>query len=43
MKTLNFSIRIRAPRAAVWQTTFAHETYKAWTAAFCEGSYYEGG
>ena len=41
-KTLTFEIDIRAPRARVWDTLIGPETYKAWTAAFCEGSYYTG-
>ena len=42
LKTLNFEIDIHAPRARVWDAMLGPETYKAWTAAFCEGSYYEG-
>ena len=42
MKTLQFSIDIRASRQAVWDTMLARESYRAWTAAFAEGSYYEG-
>ncbi|HET7793041.1 MAG TPA: SRPBCC domain-containing protein [Rhizobacter sp.] len=42
MKTLKFEIAIKAPRPRVWTTMLAPDTYKAWTAAFCEGSYYEG-
>lgn len=42
MKTLTFEITIAAPRARVWKTMLEPESYKAWTAAFCEGSYYEG-
>ena len=41
-KTLTFETDIRAPRARVWDTLIGPETYKAWTAAFCEGSYYTG-
>jgi uncharacterized protein YndB with AHSA1/START domain len=41
-KTLTFETTIRAPRARVWATLIEPETYKAWTAAFCEGSYFEG-
>ena len=41
-KTLTFETTIRAPRARVWATLIEPETYQAWTAAFCEGSYFEG-
>ena len=41
-KTLTFEIAIRAPRARVWDTMLDPETYKAWTSAFCEGSYFVG-
>lgn len=40
--TLTFSISIPAPRRLVWDTMIGAETYKAWTAAFCEGSCYAG-
>src|SRR5215510_8339251 len=39
MKTLNFSIRIKAPKQKVWKTLWEDETYKKWTSAFSEGSY----
>ncbi|HEX4952030.1 MAG TPA: SRPBCC domain-containing protein [Thermoanaerobaculia bacterium] len=42
MKTLHFAITIDAPRAAVWKTMIAPETYRLWTAEFAEGSYFEG-
>ncbi|MHB8800844.1 MAG: SRPBCC family protein [Thermoanaerobaculia bacterium] len=42
MKTVRHSITIRAPREAVWAAMLGPETYRAWTAPFCEGSYYEG-
>lgn len=42
MKTLHYTITIAAPRQLVWDTMLAPETYKQWTAAFCEGSYYQG-
>jgi len=41
-KTLSFSVAIRAPRALVWDRMLDDEGYRLWTAAFCEGSYYEG-
>lgn len=42
MKTLTFEITIDAPRALVWSTMLSPEGYRGWTAAFCEGSYFEG-
>jgi hypothetical protein len=42
MKTLHFDTTINAPRAVVWRTMLDPEGYQAWTAAFCEGSRYEG-
>lgn len=42
MKTLHFSIRIQAPRERVWKTMLEQESYRQWTAPFCEGSRYEG-
>lgn len=42
MKTLHFTTLIHASRGAVWNAMLAPETYKMWTAEFCEGSYFEG-
>jgi len=42
MKTLTFETTIHAPRAEVWTAMLDPEGYKAWTAAFCEGSHYVG-
>jgi len=42
MKKLKFSVHIHAPREHVWETMLSPLTYQAWTAAFCEGSYFEG-
>ena len=42
MSTLNFTIEIEAPKEKVWDTMLGQETYKQWTAAFHEGSSYEG-
>ena len=42
MKTLHFSTRIHAPRERVWQLMLAPDSYREWTTAFCEGSYYVG-
>lgn len=41
-KMLSFTVRIRAPRTRVWETMIDPEGYRAWTAAFCEGSYFSG-
>ena len=41
-KTLEFDVQIEAPRSVVWDAMLGPETYKDWTSAFCEGSYYEG-
>jgi len=40
--TLMFSITIAAPRQLVWEQMIDPEGYKIWTAAFCEGSCFEG-
>lgn len=40
--TLMFSITIAAQRQLVWEQMIDPEGYKIWTAAFCEGSYFEG-
>jgi hypothetical protein len=42
MIRLHFSIKIDAPRQAVWETMIADETYRAWTEAFTPGSHYVG-
>lgn len=39
METLEFAIRIKAPVQKVWEVLWNEDTYKKWTAAFCEGSY----
>lgn len=39
MEKLKFSIRIDAPREKVWKTLWEDASYRAWTAAFSEGSY----
>lgn len=41
-KRLHFSVVIAAPPAKVWSTMLEQESYREWTRAFCEGSYYEG-
>lgn len=42
MKRLQFSTAIQAPRELVWETVIGPVTYRIWTAAFTEGSYFEG-
>ncbi|HVE51941.1 MAG TPA: SRPBCC domain-containing protein [Ramlibacter sp.] len=41
-KTMRFSTFINAPRDRVWQLMLAPDSYRKWTAAFMEGSTYEG-
>lgn len=41
-KTLEFAVRIDAPRNRVWDVMIGPATYGQWTAAFCEGSCFEG-
>ena len=41
-KTLRFSTLIQAPPGRVWQLMLAPDSYRDWTAAFMEGSRYEG-
>ncbi len=42
MEKLHFSIEIDAPRSKVWDTMLGDATYRMWTSAFSEGSYYVG-
>lgn len=42
MKTLHFAIDIQAPRERVWDLMLGQDSYRQWTSAFGEGSYYEG-
>ena len=42
MNTLTFEVTIHAPRPLVWSTMLEQDGYRAWTSAFCEGSYYVG-
>lgn len=42
MQKLNFSITINAPKEKVWNTMLEDKTYREWTTAFNEGSYYKG-
>lgn len=42
MNALHFSIDIKAPKEKVWEVMLGDKTYREWTAAFQEGSFYEG-
>ena len=42
MKKLRYSTHIAAPVETVWRTMLDPGTYRAWTSAFSEGSYFEG-
>ena len=42
MNTQHHEIEIHAPREAVWRAMLHSPGYEQWTAAFCEGSRYEG-
>lgn len=39
---LSYVIEIPAPRETVWSRMLDDASYRDWTTAFCEGSYYEG-
>lgn len=42
VQTYEYEITIAAPVETVWETMFDPESYTKWTAAFFEGSYFEG-
>lgn len=42
MQKIHFSIQINAPKEKVWDTMLGDATYREWTKAFHEGSYYKG-
>lgn len=42
VKRLQFTTEIDAPAEVVFKIMLAPESYKEWTSAFMEGSYYEG-
>ncbi len=42
METLTFKTIINAPKEKVWDTMLEDATYRQWTTAFHEGSYYKG-
>lgn len=41
-QTLQLSTQIKAPKEKVWNVLLQDETYRQWTAPFCEGSYAVG-
>lgn len=41
-KKLDFSITINAPRRVVWDAMISPDGYRYWTAAFAEGSHFDG-
>jgi uncharacterized protein YndB with AHSA1/START domain len=42
MHQSHYEIVIHAPREKVWKTMLEDATYREWTAAFSEGSYFKG-
>jgi len=42
MQKIHFSITIDAPREKVWHAMLDDASYREWTKAFNEGSYYKG-
>jgi hypothetical protein len=42
MQRVSFSITVDAPREKVWDTMLEDATYRQWTSAFGQGSYFEG-
>jgi uncharacterized protein YndB with AHSA1/START domain len=42
MQTIHHQIVINAPREKVWDVMLADATYREWTKAFHDGSYYKG-
>ena len=42
MQKLHYSIVINAPKEKVWHTMLDDATFREWTKAFNEGSYYKG-
>lgn len=42
LQKLHFSVEINASKEKVWHTMLNDETYRKWTSAFTEGSYFEG-
>jgi len=42
MEILKFSILINTDKKTVWNTMLEDKTYREWTKAFMDGSYYDG-
>lgn len=42
LKSIQFTVTIKAPVSTIWRLMISPESYKIWTSAFSEGSYYEG-
>lgn len=42
MKKIHSEITINASPEAVWNVMLEDDTYRKWTSAFAEGSYYKG-
>jgi len=42
METIQYTILINANKGKVWDTMLNDKTYRQWTTAFHEGSFYEG-
>ncbi len=42
LKTQHYSIHINAPKEKVWDTMLGEDTYRQWTSAFNEDSYFKG-
>lgn len=42
MEQLSYEIEINAEPEKVWSVLWGHITYRQWTTAFTEGSFYEG-
>ena len=42
MQKLHFSTLIHAPKVKVWHAMLDEQSYREWTSAFNEGSYYKG-
>ena len=42
LKRIQFSVTIAAPASVVWHHITTADSYRIWTSAFAEGSYFEG-
>lgn len=41
-KSIQFTVKIKAPASVVWQHVTNPDSYKKWTSAFAEGSHFQG-